>query len=79
MRYGFGIGGEATSLRGLKHEGECVFCVSVHDAQSRRLCWSEGTLAFEEDRSKNGKCCLPAGHVSLRGSRPEMSGCLGKR
>lgn len=28
---------------------------------------------------KSGKCCLPAGRVSLRGSRPEMSGCLGKR
>lgn len=29
--------------------------------------------------SKNGKCCLPASRVSLRGSRPEMFGCLGKR
>ncbi len=30
-------------------------------------------------RAKNGNCCLPRGPVSLRGSRPEMSGCLGKR
>lgn len=29
--------------------------------------------------ARNGKCCLPRGPVSLRGSRPEMSGCLGKR
>lgn len=28
---------------------------------------------------RNGKCCLPASHVSVRGSRPEMSGCLAKR
>lgn len=43
------------------------------------ICFQKKKKIYIYIWSKSGKCFLPAGHVMLRGSRPEMSGCLGKR